>query len=116
MSDFEIPFVIRKMVEDGVLEETPMGTDCPAFCAGFQDDRRRRLWACLWIESTDHEARHTWPARFTLTVQPDPVVMFGRRVCSTDDLAEVLARLKDLLKGGLKDKQGRFKILPAEGA
>jgi hypothetical protein len=116
MSGIEIPFVIRKMVEDGILEEMPLDADCPAFCAGFQDDKRRRLWACLWVENKDHESRRTWPSRFTLTVQPDPTVMFGRRVCSTDDLSEAVERLKGILKGGLKDKQGRFKILPAEGA
>lgn len=111
----EIPYIIRKMVEDGILEEMPFDQNCPGFSAGFHDGHRRRLWACLWVETKDPQARHTWPNQYTVTVQPDPTILFGRRIVATDDLSEAIVSLSKLLKGGLKDKQGRFKVLPAEG-
>lgn len=112
----EIPYIIRKMAADGVLEEMPCDSFCPSFSAAFRDGHRRRLWACVWIENRDTKARKTWSTRFTLTVQPDPTVFFGRRVIGTDDLSELVVALNRLLKGGFKDKQGRFMVLPAEGA
>jgi hypothetical protein len=51
-----------------------------------------------------------------VTVQPDPTILFGRRIVATEDLTEAVVSLNKLLKGGLKDKQGRFKVLPAEEA
>jgi len=108
----EIPYIIQKMAEDGILEEMPFNPDgCPGFSAGFHDGHRRRLWACLWVERNDRGSRKTWPDKYTLTVQPDPTVLFGRRIMATEDLSEVVVGLNKLLKGGLKDKQGRFKIL-----
>jgi hypothetical protein len=107
----EIPYIIRKMVEDGILEEMPFDQDCHGFSAAFHDGHRRRLWACLYVERADRGARKTWPDKYTLTVQPDPTVLFGRRIVATEDLSEVVVGLNKLLKGGTKDKQGRFKIL-----
>lgn len=111
----EIPYIIRKMVEDGVLEEMPFNPDgCPGFSAGFHDGHRRRLWACIYIEDKDGSGRRVWNTRFTVTVQPDPTILFGRRIVATEDLSEAILSINKLLKGGLKDKQGRFSVLPAE--
>lgn len=111
----EIPYIIQKMIEDGVLEEMPFDPDgCPGFSAGFHDGHRRRLWACIYIDDKNGTGRKIWKTRFTVTVQPDPTVLFGRRVLATNDLSEAVLSLNKILKGGFKDKHGRFYVLPAE--
>lgn len=116
-NDYELPGFVRVLVSQEDLEEMPFDDGCPSYCAVIRDCRGKKLWLRIFIEHVEEAHRRFWPQRFTVLLQPDLMVLFGRRVISTDNEDEARRRLKDLLSGRAKRfRQDRFKVLPSGGA
>lgn len=109
---YKVPDILSRLVADGLVEDTSWRNDpCPSFSAKLPDKNYVRIW----VEHPVKNARKEWPTRFTILVQPDLGTQFGRRVLATDDLTEAHLKLLDIVRGrGLRVRQGRFRVTPAE--
>lgn len=108
---YHVPSRICALVFDGVLEDmSSRHDDCPSFGARL----RSRDWVRLWVEHPQPVARKGWSSRFTVIVQPDPMVLFGRRMLQTEDPEEARRCVLWLLKK--RNLLFRFRIMPAERA
>lgn len=105
---YKVPYIFCKLAEDGVIEDMSWRNDpCPSFGAKLRDKNFVRIW----VEHPMKDARKGWPTRFTILVQPDLTVLFGRRILATDYLEEAYGQLLSLVRSrGIRARQGRFKV------
>lgn len=105
---YKVPHIFCTLVEEGVIEDMSCRNDpCPSLGAKLADKNFVRIW----VEHPVKDARKCWPTRFTIIVQPDPSVFFGRRILATDDLEHAYMKLMSLVRSrGIWARQGRFKI------
>jgi hypothetical protein len=107
---YKVPVRLEHLVLGGALDDMSWRQDlCPSFGVKLRD----KNWVRLWVEHPFREGRRKWALRFTVVIQPDPEITFGRMAAATDDFEAAYARLLETLnaRGG---RPGRFKILPAE--
>jgi len=105
---YKVPHIFSKLAEDGIIDDMSWRNDpCPSFGAKLPDKNFVRIW----VEHPMKDARKGWPTRFTILVQPDLNVSFGRRALATDDLEEAYMKLMFLVRSrGIRDRQGHFKV------
>lgn len=105
---YKVPHIFSKLAEDGIIEDMSWRNDpCPSFGAKLPDKNFVRIW----VEHPMKDARKCWPTRFTILVQPDLNVPFGRRILATDYLNEAYGQLLYLVRSrGILARQGRFKV------
>lgn len=105
----EIPHGVLLLVGSGALEDMSWRNDpAPSFGARLRD----KNWIRLWVEHQDPSRRSEFPNRFTVMIQPDPAVPFGRRIAATEDMGEALEEIIRTMKTRGKTN-GHFRILPA---
>jgi len=112
--DFHVPRRFAKLVAGGVIEDMSWRNDpCPSFGVKLKD----KNWARLWVEHPNADLRRGWPRRFTIIIQGDPTVTFGRRILATDDPQTAYDKMVALAESrGARARQGRFKIASEEKA
>lgn len=107
--DFGVPIQIENLVEKGILEDMSWRQDpCPSFGAKLKD----KNWVRIWIEHPYAQERHGWQDRYTVVVQPDPAVIFGWRMMSTDIFSHAFYTLQEIIRVG--GPRWKFKILAAD--
>jgi hypothetical protein len=106
--EYVVPIQIEKMVEKGILEDMSWKQDpCPSFGAKLRD----KNWVRLWIEHPHAKERHGWQNQYTVVIQPDPAVVFGWRMASTDRFSHAFYALQEIIRVG--GPRWKFKILEA---
>lgn len=104
----EVPYDVRLLVGVGTLEDMSWKNDpAPSFGTRLRD----KNWLRLWVEHQNPARRAGFPTRFTVMVQPDLAVPFGRRIAATEDLGEALHWVVETIKA--RGRHGRFKMLRA---
>jgi|FLYN01.1.fsa_nt_gi hypothetical protein len=109
-ASYRVPKEIMRLVASGMIEDLSWRNDpAPSFGARLKD----KNWIRLWVEHPNWERRGGFPTRYTVVVQPDLAVPFGRRLVATDDLGEALYWLTEVIRA--RGHQGRFRILEESG-
>ena len=108
-SSYRVPrelgsLVLSKVVEDMSWRQDP----CPSFGTKLRD----KNWVRLWVEHPNANLRHGWSDRFTVVVQPDPLVPFGWRMWGGEEFPTALTCLTDIIRLG--GPRWKFKILDAD--
>ncbi len=108
-SSYRVPREMGKLVMAGLVEDMSWRQDpCPSFGTKLRD----KNWVRMWIEHPNVGLRRGWPDRYTVVVQPDPLVPFGWRMVATEDFGESLMWLTEIIKIG--GPRWKFKILEAD--
>lgn len=105
---YNVPIRLENLVLAGALDDMSWRQDlCPSFGVRLKD----KNWARLWVEHPFREGRRKWALRFTLVLQLDPEIAFGRMAAATDDFEQAYARLLETLNA--RGRPDHFRILPA---
>ncbi len=110
-SSYRVPRELGKLVGSGLVEDMSWRQDpCPSFGTKLRD----KNWVRMWCEHPTSGLRRGWPDRYTVIVQPDPLVPFGWRMWGGEDFSTALTCLTDIIRLG--GPRWKFKILEAEAS